>query len=130
MLALVVSLVLMAACCLLANWFKYIAKPQKDGCEKLAAALFSGVPIVITTLPAGLTAPRGSKLSQFLGCGLLIAARNTVASLLIFFGYRLRWTELWAKPFPEARWTYLTLVPNFARVRLTLRGSSICTCTR
>jgi UDP-GlcNAc:undecaprenyl-phosphate GlcNAc-1-phosphate transferase len=109
--ALLISVVLTPICRLVARRFGFVAKPQEDRWHKRPTALFGGVAIVVGTLAASLTGQPTLELWPLLACGLLIAAfgfvddllslnastkliaQITVASILIFFGYRLQWTE-------------------------------------
>jgi UDP-GlcNAc:undecaprenyl-phosphate GlcNAc-1-phosphate transferase len=109
--ALVISLVLTPLCRFAAHRLGYVAKPKEDRWHTRSTALFGGVAIVIATLTAGLTIGSTVALWPLVVSGLLIAtfgfiddvlslrastkliAQITVASILIFFGYRLQWTE-------------------------------------
>jgi UDP-GlcNAc:undecaprenyl-phosphate GlcNAc-1-phosphate transferase len=104
------SLLLTPLCRLVANRLGFVAKPKEDRWHKRPTALIGGAAIVIATSTACLTIPASLELWQLLGCGLLIAgfglvddvwslkastkliAQITVASILIFVGYRLQWT--------------------------------------
>jgi UDP-GlcNAc:undecaprenyl-phosphate GlcNAc-1-phosphate transferase len=105
------SALLTPVCRLVANRLGLIAKPQEDRWHRQPTALFGGVGIVITTLIAGVTTHPSPELWQLLGAGLLIAGFGladdvlslkastkliveiTIASMLIFFGYALDWTD-------------------------------------
>src|SRR6185503_16446552 len=105
------SLVLTPVCRIAAHRFGFIATPQQDRWHKQPTALFGGVAIVATVLVVGLTIRPVGALWQLLVCGAAIAAfgfvddwlslkpstkliaQIAVASLLLFFGYRLQWTQ-------------------------------------
>ena len=105
------SLVLTPVCRVLAHRFGFIARPKEDRWHKRPTALFGGVAIVTTVVSAGLVIGPAGGLWQLLACGAAIAAfgflddllplkpstkliaQITCASLLVFFGYRLQWTE-------------------------------------
>jgi UDP-GlcNAc:undecaprenyl-phosphate GlcNAc-1-phosphate transferase len=108
--ALAVSLALTPLCRLIALRFGFVAKPKEDRWHKRPTALFGGVAIALTTLGLGLAVAQDLQLWQILGCGLAIAAfgladdvlslkpstklivQITLASALLFFGFRLSWT--------------------------------------
>jgi UDP-GlcNAc:undecaprenyl-phosphate GlcNAc-1-phosphate transferase len=105
------SLILTPICRSIAQQFGYVARPKEDRWHKRPTALFGGVAIAITTLVLGLTVGPDARLWQLMGCGLAIAAfgfaddvsslkpstklvgQIALASALLFFGYRLNWTE-------------------------------------
>jgi UDP-GlcNAc:undecaprenyl-phosphate GlcNAc-1-phosphate transferase len=105
------SLALTPVCRIAAHRFGFIATPQQDRWHKRPTALFGGVAIVATVLVFGLTIRPVGPLWQLLVCGAAIAAfgfvddwlslkastkliaQIAVASLLLFFGYRLQWTQ-------------------------------------
>src|SRR5438093_6901000 len=109
--ALALSLALTPACRTLAHRLGFVARPRADRWGRRPAALFGGLAIVATvlTLAAGSGVLR--HLWPLLSAGALIAgvgladdvlslkpstkliAQISVASLLLFFGYRLHWTE-------------------------------------
>lgn len=109
--ALAVSLVLTPACRRLAHNCGFVAAPKEDRWHKTPTALFGGIAIAATTLAFGAVIPYDVRLLQLLACGFVIAAcgladdflslkastklvmQISVASLLVFFGYRLGWTE-------------------------------------
>ena len=111
LLSLASSLVLTPICRVAAYRFGFIARPKDDRWHKRPTALFGGVAIVATVLAAGLIIRPSGGLWQLLVCGAAIAAfgfvddvlslkastkliaQITVAALLLFFGYRLQWTE-------------------------------------
>ena len=111
LLSLASSLVLTPICRVAASRFGFIARPKDDRWHKRPTALFGGVAIVATVLAAGLIIRPSGGLWQLLVCGAAIAAfgfvddvlslkastkliaQITVAALLLFFGYRLQWTE-------------------------------------
>jgi len=110
-LSLAASLLLTPICRLVAHRLGLIAPPKEDRWHKRPTALFGGVAIVTTVLVAGLAIRPSPQLWQLLAAGFVIAAfgfvddvmslkastkliaQITVASLLLFFGYRLQWTE-------------------------------------
>src|SRR5258705_4475518 len=109
--ALALSLVLTPACRSMAQRLGFVAKPRADRWGRRPRALFGGLAIVgtVMALTAATGAPR--PLWQLLAAGALIAgvgladdvlstkpatkliAQISVASLLLFFGYRLNWIE-------------------------------------
>jgi UDP-GlcNAc:undecaprenyl-phosphate GlcNAc-1-phosphate transferase len=109
--ALALSLALTPLCRLLAHRYGFVAKPKEDRWHKRPTALFGGVAIALTTIGLGLAVARDLQMWQLIGCGLAIAAfgladdilalkpstklivQITVASALLFFGFRLPWTE-------------------------------------
>jgi len=109
--ALVLSLALTPLCRFVAHRRGFVAKPKEDRWHKRPTAMFGGVAIAVTTLGLGLTIGPDPRLVALLACGLLVAAfgladdvlslkastklivQITVASALLFFGYRLQWTD-------------------------------------
>jgi len=109
--ALAISLVLTPICGAVARHFGVVAKPSRDRWHTRPTALFGGVAIAATVLVLAVWIGPDPRLWQLIGCGVLIAtfgfvddlmslkastkliAQITVASLLLFFGYRLQWTE-------------------------------------
>jgi UDP-GlcNAc:undecaprenyl-phosphate/decaprenyl-phosphate GlcNAc-1-phosphate transferase len=109
--ALGISLALTPICRSVARRLGYVDEPKKDRWHNRPTALFGGVAIVVSALAVGLTTHPRVELLELLGCGLVIAtfgflddvlslkpstkllAQITVASLLVFFGYRLGWTQ-------------------------------------
>jgi UDP-GlcNAc:undecaprenyl-phosphate GlcNAc-1-phosphate transferase len=110
-LSLSISLALTPICRRLAVRLGYVAKPKEDRWHKRPTALFGGVAIVIATLATGLTMFPGFELWHLFWGGLFIAVFGfvddvmslkastkliveiSIASALIFFGYRLQWTD-------------------------------------
>lgn len=110
-LALLAALVLTPICRIFATKSGYVAKPQEDRWHRRSTAMFGGVAIVIATLVAALISRPSVNLWPLVFSGLLIAmsgfaddvlslkastkliAQITVASVLVFFGYRLQWTD-------------------------------------
>jgi UDP-GlcNAc:undecaprenyl-phosphate GlcNAc-1-phosphate transferase len=110
-LALLSALILTPICRLVASKFGCVANPQEDRWHKRATALFGGVAIALSTLAVGLTTSPNLVLWPLVASGLLISvfgflddvfslkastkliAQITVASILMFFGYRLQWIE-------------------------------------
>src|SRR5438552_3109388 len=100
------SLALTPVCRMLAHRLGYVATPSEDRWHKKPTALLGGVSIVIATLGTALASGRWTELGEIMACGALIAvfglvddlmslkastkliAQVTVASLLLFFGYR------------------------------------------
>src|SRR5262245_18251895 len=109
--ALGLSLMLTPICRLLARRFDFVSKPRQDRWHKTPTALFGGVAIALPILGLGLTMPRQPGLWELLSGGALIAglglvddalsvkastkliAQIVVASMLVFVGYRLHWTQ-------------------------------------
>ena len=110
-LACAVSLALTPICRYLARSFGCVARPKADRWHKKPTSLFGGVAIAVTSIAFGILIEPDLRLWQLLGCGLLISAfgllddlltlkpstkliaQITVASALVFFGYRLGWTD-------------------------------------
>ena len=108
---LAVSLALTPVCRRVARALGFVARPKEDRWHKTPTALFGGVAIAATALGFGVLIDHDVRLIQLLVCGAAIAAcgladdllslnastklvlQVTVASLLVFFGYRLGWTE-------------------------------------
>ena len=121
-LAFVISLALTPLCRAVAQRRGLVAKPTRDRWHTRPTALFGGVAIALTVLALGVSIGPDLRLWQLMACGALIAgfgfvddvlslkastkliAQITVASLLLFFGFRLEWT---ASPVGD---TMLTLV--------------------
>jgi len=111
LIALAISLVLTPICRAVGHHFGVVAKPSRDRWHTRPTALFGGVAIVVTVLVLAVSIGPDLRLWQLIACGALIAsfgfvddlmslkastkliAQITVASLLLFFGYRLQWTE-------------------------------------
>jgi UDP-GlcNAc:undecaprenyl-phosphate GlcNAc-1-phosphate transferase len=109
--ALGISLALTPLCRLVALRFGFVAKPKEDRWHKRPTAMFGGVAIALATLVLGLAVAEDVRLWQLLACGLAIAAfgfaddvmslkpstklivQATLAAALLFFGFRLTWTE-------------------------------------
>ncbi len=109
--ALVCSLALTPVCRAIAHRFGFVARPTEDRWHRRPTALFGGVAIAATTLGVGLSIAPDVRLWELMGCGLVLAsfgfvddvlsvkpstkliAQITVASALLFFGYRLHWTD-------------------------------------
>ena len=105
------SLALTPACRFIAHRAGYVAAPTKDRWHKKPTALLGGIAIVFATLGTAFVGGLVVELWQVIGCGALIAifgltddlfslkpstkliAQIIVASLLLFFGYRLHWTS-------------------------------------
>jgi UDP-GlcNAc:undecaprenyl-phosphate GlcNAc-1-phosphate transferase len=105
------SLALTPLCRLVALRLGFVVKPSIDRWHTRPTALFGGVAIAITVLALGVWIGPDRRLWQLMGCGALMAsfglmddlmslkpstkliAQITVASLLLFFGYRLQWTS-------------------------------------
>ena len=104
------SLILTPICRRIAVAAGFTAKPKEDRWHKKPTALFGGVAIVVPTLALGATLPL-VEIWQLLLCGAAIAAfgllddylslkastklivQIALASALLFFGYRLQWTD-------------------------------------
>src|SRR4051812_25092031 len=109
--ALALSVVLTPACRSLAHRFGCVARPRADRWGRRPTALFGGLAIVLTVLPLASATGAARPLWALLSAGALIAAfglvddarslkpstkliaQISVASWLLFFGYRLHWTE-------------------------------------
>src|SRR5438093_3062558 len=108
--ALASSLVLTPVCRAIAQRVGLTAKPKEDRWHKKPTALFGGVAIAVPTLALGATLPMRD-VWQLLACGATIAAfgfaddlfslkpstklivQISLASMLLFFDYRLQWTS-------------------------------------
>jgi UDP-GlcNAc:undecaprenyl-phosphate/decaprenyl-phosphate GlcNAc-1-phosphate transferase len=108
--AFALSLALTPLCRSVATRLGYTAKPKEDRWHERPTALFGGVAIVFATAILGITLPR-HEVWLLLACGGAIAAFGFVddllslkpstkliaqvllASALLFFGYRLEWTD-------------------------------------
>ena len=108
--SLVLSLAFTPACRRLAQRLGLTAKPKEDRWHQKPTALFGGVAIALPTLIMGLTVGT-QDVWQLIGCGAFIAAfgfaddllslkpstklvvQIVVASAVLFFGYRLHWTD-------------------------------------
>jgi UDP-GlcNAc:undecaprenyl-phosphate GlcNAc-1-phosphate transferase len=109
--ALAVSLVLTGVCRRVALRRGFVAQPSRDRWHTRPTALFGGVAIALTVLGLGATIGADREVWQLMACGVLVAgfgfvddllslkastkliAQVTIASLLLFFGYRLQWTS-------------------------------------
>jgi UDP-GlcNAc:undecaprenyl-phosphate GlcNAc-1-phosphate transferase len=109
--AFALSLVMVFACRLAALRFGYIAKPRDDRWHRKPTALLGGVGIALTVLPlhVAIAGPRalpilviGSALMFIVGLvdDLIrlkpytkLVAEIAIASLFVFVGYRLGWSE-------------------------------------
>ena len=103
------SLALTPACRLLSHRLGYIATPKEDRWHGRATALLGGMAIALVAIAAGLTIPELGSLATLIGSGALIAlfgfvddvlplkpstkliVQITIASVLLFFGFRLHW---------------------------------------
>jgi UDP-GlcNAc:undecaprenyl-phosphate/decaprenyl-phosphate GlcNAc-1-phosphate transferase len=108
---LALSLALTPVCRSLAQRLGFVAKPMEDRWHKRPTALFGGVAIAVSALSLGLASGPDVRLWQLLGCSAAIAAFGFIddvlslkastklivqimlASVLLFFGYRLQWTD-------------------------------------
>ncbi len=109
--ALAMSLVLTPICRATARRFGLTAKPKADRWHRTPTAMFGGVAIAVPTLIMGATLPLSDTIWQLVACGAAVAvfgfiddfyslkastkliAQIFVASILLFFGYRLEWTS-------------------------------------
>jgi len=109
--AFALSVALTPACRALAHRLGFVARPRADRWGRRPAALFGGVAIVATVLTVAAGSGVASNLWPLLLAGTLLAgvgladdilslkpatkliAQISVGSLLLFFGYRLHWTE-------------------------------------
>ncbi len=110
-LACAVSLVLTPLCRRFALARGFVARPKADRWHKKPTALFGGAAIAATAIGFGIVNGPDLRLWQLLGCGLLISAfgliddlltlkastkliaQVIVASALVFFDYRLGWSD-------------------------------------
>jgi len=108
--ALAGSLALTPVCRYIAKRAGYVATPSADRWHKKPTALLGGVAIAVVTLGTAVASGRFAGHWEIIGCGVLIfsfglvddllslkastklIAQVIVASLLVFFGYRLEWT--------------------------------------
>ncbi len=104
------SAVLTPVCRAVAHRTGLVAAPKEDRWHKKPTALFGGVAVALTVLAAGVVIEPDARLWQLMAAGALIAGfgfvddllslkastklivQVIVASLLLFFGYRLDWT--------------------------------------
>jgi UDP-GlcNAc:undecaprenyl-phosphate/decaprenyl-phosphate GlcNAc-1-phosphate transferase len=111
LLAFGMSVALTLLCRLVARRLGFVEKPREDRWHKQPTALFGGVAIVVSAVTIGLTMHPRLELLELLGCGVAIGAfgfaddvlslkvstkliaQITVASVLLFFGYRLGWSQ-------------------------------------
>jgi len=109
--ALAVAAALTPICRVIARRFGFVARPSDDRWHKRTTPLFGGVAIVLAASGVGLALQWHADLWRLVGCGFAIAtfgllddmmalkpstklvAQITFASLLVFYGYRLQWTE-------------------------------------
>jgi UDP-GlcNAc:undecaprenyl-phosphate GlcNAc-1-phosphate transferase len=109
--ALTISLALTPVCRALAHRLGRVARPTDDRWHRRPTALFGGVAIALTVLGVALTIEPRDFTLDLVAAGALIAAfgfaddvlslkpstklisQIIVASLLVFLGYRLGWTE-------------------------------------
>ena len=109
--ALAVAAALTPICRVVARRFGFVARPSDDRWHKRTTPLFGGVAIVLAASGVGLALQWHADLWRLVGCGFAIAtfgllddmmalkpstklvAQITFASLLVFYGYRLQWTE-------------------------------------
>src|SRR3954470_5186623 len=109
--ALAISLALTPICRAVAKRLGFVAKPTHDRWHTRPTALFGGVAVALTVLALGVSTGPDPRLWQLMASGALIASfglvddvlslkastklivQITVASILLFFGYRLEWTS-------------------------------------
>jgi UDP-GlcNAc:undecaprenyl-phosphate GlcNAc-1-phosphate transferase len=109
--ALAISVVVTPLCRLMAQRIGCVAKPSADRWHRRPTALFGGVAIVVTVIGVSLTIEPREFIWHLVAAGGLIAAfgfvddlmhlkastkliaQIVVASLLLFLGYRLEWTQ-------------------------------------
>ncbi|HSL22707.1 MAG TPA: hypothetical protein VK886_14330 [Vicinamibacterales bacterium] len=109
--ALVASLALVPACRALAIRLGYVARPKEDRWHKRQTALLGGAAIAIVALGGSLALHPFSEIRLVVITGALIAivgliddivslkpysklvAQIALASVFVFFGYRLQWVE-------------------------------------
>ncbi len=88
-----------------------MARPKEDRWHRQSTALFGGFAIAIVTIATGLTIPDLGQIRTLIACSALVAvfgfvddmlslkpstklvAQITVASILLFFGFRLHWMQ-------------------------------------
>jgi UDP-GlcNAc:undecaprenyl-phosphate GlcNAc-1-phosphate transferase len=105
------SILLTPLCRYLAHQFGYVAKPKEDRWHSKPTALLGGIAIVVPSLVIGVAVGPDANMWRLLGCFAAIAAvgladdllslkpstklisQIAVASALLFFGYRLHWTN-------------------------------------
>ena len=111
LLALVVSLILVPVCRMVAFRFGYVAKPRTDRWHRRPTALLGGVAIGVTVLGCAIVLGGVSGQAVLLASTAMMFALGltddllglkpstklvveiTIASVFLFFGYRLGWTE-------------------------------------
>jgi UDP-GlcNAc:undecaprenyl-phosphate/decaprenyl-phosphate GlcNAc-1-phosphate transferase len=105
------SLVLTPLCRLLSQRLGYVARPKEDRWHQRPTALFGGLAIAAVTLAAGLTIHGLRSASALIWSAALMSAfgladdlltlkpstkliaQIIAASILLFFGFRLQWTQ-------------------------------------
>lgn len=105
------SLALTPLCRFLSHRLGYVARPKDDRWHRRPTALFGGVAIVIVAVSAGSTVRGLGWTTALVWCTALIGALGMaddvltlkpstkliveiiIASVLLFFGFRLQWTE-------------------------------------
>lgn len=110
--ALAGSLLLTPLCRLVARRLGLVAKPQLDRWHQRPTALFGGVAIAVPVLALALTLRPLNDVALLVACGFAIAlfgliddiyslkptgklvVQITIASVLLFFGYSLKWTGM------------------------------------
>ena len=110
-LAMGVSLILTPVCRGFARAMGFVAKPREDRWHITPTALFGGIAIAATALAFGILSGPDVRLWQLLGCAFVVALfglvddvlavkastklimQITVASALVFFNFRLGWTD-------------------------------------
>jgi UDP-GlcNAc:undecaprenyl-phosphate/decaprenyl-phosphate GlcNAc-1-phosphate transferase len=111
LIALAASLALTPLCRFASHRLGYVARPKEDRWHKRPTALFGGVAIATATLGMGATLGWRGPIGVLIGSSLLIVAfgvlddilslkastklivQISVASILLFFGYRLHWVD-------------------------------------
>src|SRR5262249_35062227 len=111
LLPLAASLVLTPVCRLVSHRLGLVARPKEDRWHRRPTALFGGVAIVLVTTAAGLSIHGLSMAAALVWCAALmgafgfvddlvnlkpstkLVAQIIVASILLFFGFRLQWME-------------------------------------
>ena len=105
------SVALTPAFRLLSQRLGQVARPKEDRWHRQSTALFGGLAIAIVTIATGLTIPDLGQVRTLIACSALVAvfgfvddmlslkpstklvAQITVASILLFFGFRLHWMQ-------------------------------------
>jgi UDP-GlcNAc:undecaprenyl-phosphate GlcNAc-1-phosphate transferase len=111
LIALAASLALTPICRFAAHRLGYVARPKEDRWHQRPTALFGGIAIAVATLGMGATLDWRGPIGILAGSSLLIVifgvlddilalkastkliVQISVASILLFFGFRLQWVD-------------------------------------